>query len=203
MHRTRESLHAGDLRIAQNAFFWGADPDGDKGDLHRHAGEKKRTLRIRRRRWQSAADRRRCHTPGNRHRGRWDQRGRLARLLRLDQVLTGTQQNSEGDEAQAGEPNLYLYADEGGDHVHRHAGEPGQADITSLPPGRRSTSGQPRRHCTSPSRRARSLTGYDNTDAASGEPDAEVYLYDAEPAASAQLRCVSCNPSGARPSGRT
>ncbi len=43
-----------------------------------------------------------------------------------------------------------------------------------------------------------SLTGYDNRDAASGEPDGEVYLYDAS---SHLLQCVSCNPDGARPIG--
>ena len=42
------------------------------------------------------------------------------------------------------------------------------------------------------------LTGYDNTDQNSGRPDEEVYLYDS---ASASLRCVSCNPTGARPAG--
>ena len=45
---------------------------------------------------------------------------------------------------------------------------------------------------------AASLTGYDNTDQNSGKSDEEVYLYDAE---SASLRCVSCNPAGARPNG--
>jgi hypothetical protein len=44
----------------------------------------------------------------------------------------------------------------------------------------------------------RSLTGYDNADLASGEADREVYLYDA---AAEKLTCLSCNPSGARPSG--
>lgn len=44
----------------------------------------------------------------------------------------------------------------------------------------------------------RSLTGYDNRDAGSGEPDEEVYLYDDE---SAKLVCASCNPTGARPEG--
>ena len=43
------------------------------------------------------------------------------------------------------------------------------------------------------------LTGFDNSDAGSGEADAEVFLYDAE---AGQLRCVSCNPTGALPSGR-
>jgi hypothetical protein len=44
----------------------------------------------------------------------------------------------------------------------------------------------------------RSLTGYDNRDALSGKPDAEVYLYDAE---HGKLVCASCDPSGARPNG--
>ncbi len=44
----------------------------------------------------------------------------------------------------------------------------------------------------------RSLTGYDNRDARSGQPDEEVYLYDA---ATNHLVCASCNPTGARPIG--
>jgi hypothetical protein len=42
------------------------------------------------------------------------------------------------------------------------------------------------------------LTGFDNTDQTTGEPDAEVYLYDAS---TDHLLCVSCDPSGARPLG--
>ncbi len=40
--------------------------------------------------------------------------------------------------------------------------------------------------------------GYDNRDANGGQPDEEVFLYDE---ATGQLRCVSCNPTGARPDG--
>lgn len=39
------------------------------------------------------------------------------------------------------------------------------------------------------------LTGFDNTDLKTKEPNTEVFLYDGA------LRCVSCNPSGARPIG--
>jgi WD40 repeat protein len=46
----------------------------------------------------------------------------------------------------------------------------------------------------------RSLTGYDNRDASSGAPDEEVYLFD-EAASPPELRCVSCDASGARPAG--
>jgi hypothetical protein len=41
------------------------------------------------------------------------------------------------------------------------------------------------------------IAGYDNTDAASGEADMEVYVYEA----GGDLLCASCNPSGARPRG--
>lgn len=42
------------------------------------------------------------------------------------------------------------------------------------------------------------LTGYDNVDSVSGDPDTEVFLYDAS---SPSLRCVSCNPTNGRPLG--
>jgi len=51
---------------------------------------------------------------------------------------------------------------------------------------------------------ARSLTGYDNLDARSGKPDAEVYLYHAPENLAAEagaLSCASCDPTGARPLG--
>lgn len=44
-----------------------------------------------------------------------------------------------------------------------------------------------------------SLTGYANVDRESGKADAEVYRYDAE---GGSLVCISCNPGGARPTGR-
>lgn len=44
----------------------------------------------------------------------------------------------------------------------------------------------------------RGLTGYNTTDARSGQPDEEVYIYDA---AAAELHCASCDPTGARPIG--
>jgi DNA-binding beta-propeller fold protein YncE len=42
------------------------------------------------------------------------------------------------------------------------------------------------------------VAGYDNTDQVSGEPDEEIYRY----TLGGGLACVSCNPTGARPSGR-
>jgi hypothetical protein len=46
------------------------------------------------------------------------------------------------------------------------------------------------------------LTGYDNTDQDTGEPDSQVFLYDATANGGAGgLACISCNPSKARPIG--
>lgn len=47
----------------------------------------------------------------------------------------------------------------------------------------------------------RPLSGYDNRDAATGEPDQEVYLYHAPAVGEASLVCASCDPTGARPRG--
>jgi len=46
------------------------------------------------------------------------------------------------------------------------------------------------------------LTGYDNTDAASGKADTEVFLYSATAnSGDGRLSCISCNPSLSRPTG--
>jgi hypothetical protein len=42
------------------------------------------------------------------------------------------------------------------------------------------------------------LTGYDSHDATSGQPDIEVYVYDAS---TDEVACASCDPTGARPAG--
>jgi DNA-binding beta-propeller fold protein YncE len=44
----------------------------------------------------------------------------------------------------------------------------------------------------------RSLTGYDNRDAVTGQADQEVFLYDSQ---TGEVHCASCNPTGARPRG--
>jgi len=46
-----------------------------------------------------------------------------------------------------------------------------------------------------------SLTGYDNVDQHSFEPDPEVFLYDAEAPPAGALLCLSCNPTEGRPLG--
>jgi hypothetical protein len=46
-----------------------------------------------------------------------------------------------------------------------------------------------------------SLTGYDNTDQGTGEPDSEVFLFTAAGGGGGTLACASCNPSGEAPQG--
>lgn len=120
-------------------------------------------------------------------------------------TLTPGQKNSEGDEAEAGEPNLYL--DEGGTLTYIATlidGDVGEGSfeealaydvVSNIPYTRASRVTPDGTHIAFQSRA--DLTGFDNTDPANGEANVEVFTYEAGGA----LRCVSCNPSGARPSG--
>ena len=109
------------------------------------------------------------------------------------------------DEGVAGEPNLYLYERGVGTTYITTISE---ADASTVAGAFSSPiNPEPVKHTArvTPDGAAvvfvsdASLTGYDNRDAESGEPDSEVFLYDAE---ADELVCVSCNPTGARPSGR-
>ncbi len=119
--------------------------------------------------------------------------------------------NSAGEEAAEGAHNLYLYEAPVGGGEPRYAfvarlssfdvgeEEPGSQglsySVTEIKPYFRAARVSPDGEALAFDSRA-PLTGYDNTDTASGKPAVEVYLYDA---ASGSLRCASCNPSGARP----
>jgi DNA-binding beta-propeller fold protein YncE len=121
-------------------------------------------------------------------------------------VLSPGETSSQGTEAIAGKPNLYLYEAEGARRFTfiatvgsgESSGFNGEYSIdnffSSLRQARVSESGEEAVFIS----RA-SLTGYDNTDVNSGEPDAEVFLYDTS---TDRLDCVSCNPTGARPAGQ-
>jgi DNA-binding beta-propeller fold protein YncE len=111
-----------------------------------------------------------------------------------------------GEEGEAGKPNLYLQ-EEG---VTRLVATLSQEDMGVKYPHQGFAVGSPSliangvrtsadgSHLAFVS--AASPTGYDNADAKDGRPNLEVYLYDAE---GDHLACISCNPSGARPAGRT
>ncbi len=113
--------------------------------------------------------------------------------------------NAEGRSAAGGEPNLYLHEAGGG---LTFIGTLSTADVLlSGGTAKSPVSLEPRNHAARVSPDGEhaaflstgSPTGFDNTDANSGEPDAEVYVYDAQ---AQSLHCVSCDPSGIRPSGR-
>lgn len=108
--------------------------------------------------------------------------------------------------ASEGQPNLYLDEGGAGGTVH-FIGVLAKGDIAATSAvGESLVSATPRLHTARVSPDGESVlfmskgspTGYDNTDALTGEADTEAYLYDAETEA---LHCVSCNPTGARPVG--
>lgn len=118
-----------------------------------------------------------------------------------------------GGEGQAGQPNLFLYERGGstrlvatlfgGDETLPHGDLSDSYAKLGLALGRPKKIANGVRVTADGSRlafvSAGDLTGYDNKDSASGRPALEVYLYDV---ASGKVTCVSCNPSGTRPTGR-
>jgi DNA-binding beta-propeller fold protein YncE len=112
-------------------------------------------------------------------------------------------EDGNGERAEANKDNLYALAESAGEwHTTFIAQlsaedspewEGGPAQDTAFLTARVSPNG---RYLAFMS--AASPTGYDNVDQNSGARDEEVYLYDLE---TSSLRCVSCNPTGARPLG--
>jgi len=109
-----------------------------------------------------------------------------------------------GGKGQKGEPNIYRRTEGAVSLVETLAKIDSEAQTllplspaAVRPTGRGSRSTGDGQHLVFVS--TASLGGYDNRDAQSGEPDIEVYLYDAGAAGPV---CISCNPSGARPAGR-
>jgi hypothetical protein len=131
----------------------------------------------------------------------------LSRIYFASEEATPSQQ-LEG--AVEGEPNIYLY-DEG---TTRFVGALSFADLgnpygkaTALlsisRTARVSPNGQSLVFMSNSRDLSEETAGYDNTDVISGKADAEIYLYDATAdEGEGKLRCLSCNPSGARPRGR-
>ncbi len=127
------------------------------------------------------------------------------------EALSG-EPNGEGEVPAVGQPNLYLRErDSAGldfidtlsslDVGKEVISSAPSAPVTPLPSKRTSRLSPDGMHLAFTS--TAPLTGFDNTDANSGEPDVEVFLYDAPTGAGAgELHCVSCNPSGARPAGQ-
>ena len=129
-----------------------------------------------------------------------------------EEAIAGAKANADGETGENGDPNLYVYegaafrfiaALSSSDLFGRSSDLPVLSSPIAQNPYERSSRVSPDGMTAAFESRAKGLTdGYDNTDAVSGEPDAEVYVYDATANAGAgRLSCVSCNPTGARPSG--
>lgn len=99
-----------------------------------------------------------------------------------DGALTGSVANEHGEVAQSGQPNLYLWH---GGAIKFIATASGLGKVQVSANGAFLALDS-----------SKSLTGYDNTDASSGEPDSEIYLYDAN---KSSLTCASCNRTGSPP----
>ncbi len=136
--------------------------------------------------------------------------GEDARLLYLVSEAVRGGPNEEGKTPVPGKPNLYLY-DAGGE-VFSFIGQLSADDAKSESFTGRSPLAMEMNQRTSrvsadgqvaAFMSTQPLTGFDNTDANSAEPDAEVFRYEAEgDGGNGQLTCVSCNPTGIAPSGR-
>jgi DNA-binding beta-propeller fold protein YncE len=112
--------------------------------------------------------------------------------------------NEHGDSAVSDEPNLYLWQQGGGTRFIATLSDEDKTDWASNPGGADDLEALRLSAAASPNGRylafmsQRSLTGYDNRDAVTDEPNQEVFRYDA---AADELICASCNPSGASPAG--
>ena len=130
-------------------------------------------------------------------------------LVAKGALTNEAEENAEGEEAEAGENNLYML------HYDDQAKEWKPTFIALLSEEDSQDWTQEGSNLEKMTSRVspdgeylvfmseRSLTGYDNSDINSDLPDEEVYLYSAPSAGapSGSLVCVSCNPTGERPAG--
>ncbi|HTZ64055.1 MAG TPA: hypothetical protein VMB51_08120 [Solirubrobacteraceae bacterium] len=119
------------------------------------------------------------------------------------QGVLASNENGVGQRAEPGHSNLYLLHESGGEWTTTFIAGLSSEDSPEWEGNKEADSAFVTAR-VSPNGRyfafmsAAPLTGYDNVDQNSGEPDEEVFLYDS---ATDGLSCVSCNPSGARPVG--
>jgi hypothetical protein len=109
-----------------------------------------------------------------------------------DGVLPGSVANGHGETAQPGQPNLYVWHGGGSTFI--------ATQVIAGTPGAKETLQVAANGAFLAIASTKRLTGYDNTDANTEQPDSEIYLYGAPANA---LVCASCNPSGQRPISST
>jgi DNA-binding beta-propeller fold protein YncE len=179
----------------EDAQFWGATPDGSKalfttGDLEKEKGEGELH--------EFDADTKTSAPIGTGVRGVMGASEDLSRVyfVSMEVLASGAEEGAPNLYLrQAGAPLSFIATLAGRDVISEQTSNPDPVHV--MPAFRTSRVSGDGLHAVFMS--TASLTGYDNTDANSGEADAEVYLYRA---ATQKLLCISCNPSGARPTGR-
>jgi len=186
------------------AFFWGAASDGSGALVGK--GENAEELSEFNLARSEADPKKALRTVATHVKGVLGESDDLSRIYFVStDALTPGQKNSEGEEAQAGQQNLYL--DEEGTKTFIATLNPGDVNVGGLGDGRaysltskipywRTTRVTPDGGQLAFQSRA-PLTGFDNTDTENGKADVEVFTYQAGGA----LDCVSCSPGGAQPSG--
>ena len=102
--------------------------------------------------------------------------------------------NQFGDGAVSGEPNFYLWQQNEGVRFIATLSEEDETVWANRAAELSAAASPSGRYLVFMSQR--SLTGYDNRDATTGEPAQELFRYDA---LTDGLECISCNPTGTRP----
>jgi DNA-binding beta-propeller fold protein YncE len=124
-----------------------------------------------------------------------------SRVYFVAEGVLDTNPNRQGDTASTKEPNLYLWEKGVGVRFIATLSQQDSLDWGAVPTRSNGFAGEIVADA-SPSGRyfafmsQNSLTGYDNSEAAGGEPVEEAYRYDA---VTGELTCVSCNPTGGSP----
>ncbi len=173
-----------------NARFWAASPDGatalfsEGEDLYRYdAASAKATLLA------------------SKVKGLAGHSSDLSRAYLLSTEAIG-------GEGAAGQPNLYLAEGGGFTFIATLSANDAASGAGQLSPvnprpnlhtARVTPDGGKLAFTSESASLALSVAGYDNTEQDSGEPAAQIYRYDAT---SKELDCLSCDRTGARPSGR-
>ncbi len=126
------------------------------------------------------------------------------------QGVLAENENAAGETAQSGQDNLYELRHDGSEWKSTFIATLSSEDAPNWDAGPNVSDENPAFQTARVSPNGeyvafmsqRSLTGYDNEDVSSGHPgerlDQEVYLYDSQ---TARLTCVSCDATGARPTG--
>lgn len=180
------------LSKTSGAYFWAAAVDGSSAlfttgeDLYRFEPETKTTTLI-----------------AHEVKGVLGASDDLSRAYLVSDEAKALEQ---GEGAVQGKPNLYLEtAGQGLRFVATLSAEDLSLNlkdvaVTTSPLKRRAAVSPDGLHLAFAS--YASLTGFDNTDANSGKPDLEVFVYDASaPNLGDRLHCVSCDPHGGSPEG--